>query len=844
MPENDPTKTSKKKFALFSTTKTRLENEIEEKKKTEEKLKHRISLEQMVARIASLAIEVREADDFLNTCLRLMGSTLDISRIYFFQRNPDEKTMTNTHEWVADGIFPEKENLQNIPESTLPWWTEQMNQGHIINYKEIEEIPGSNEKKLLMTQGIKSILVVPIMVTNRYHGFIGFDECRYHRNWAPEDVDILKTVGTLLEKYIESKNIEQSLKYSEEKYRRVVEKLHEGILIFRGRDILYANPQMAKMFGVSRKEFLSLDVFAGVHPDNKPQVMELFNIISSGKPLPQNILTVRFLKMDGTKEVLDLELKGEPLLYEGQQAVLVLARDVTEEKKTLNLLKESEARYRLFTENLVDGIFVAKTSPYKYIYGNRAMYTITGYTTEELQSGEERHLKNALPENDYKTLVNYYSNVIPNAKDIIQYEHRMRKKSGEWVWISVSAAPLIYEGEKAFLCSVSDITHRKNLESQLQHSQKMEAVGTLAGGIAHDFNNILNGVLGYAEIGKMEIPEGTPGKDNLDMVIKSGMKARDLIKQILSFSRRHEPELKPLKIAKAVKESLQLLRSTLPSSIYIDVDIQVNNAIIEGDSIQIHQLMLNLCTNSAHAFEGAAGKLGISLHSTVIGSDTPQIHPELSYGDYVHLKVSDNGKGIEPEILEHIFEPYFTTKESGKGTGLGLAAVHGIVKSHKGAILVNSQPGKGTEFNIFFPEIAHDAKEELQETKSGPEKGTGHILVVDDEEDLVMIAKTILTHYGYKVTTFTNPLEALNVFKKNAKIFDLVISDMTMPQLTGEKLSQNIVDVRPDIPIILCSGYSETLSKKESKLSGNQVFLQKPLVADDLLHTVKTLLKN
>jgi PAS domain S-box-containing protein len=827
----------------FLKAKSRLQVEITERKETEKQLRHRIDLEKMLARIASLTLEIHDADTFLETCATIMGSCLDVSRIYIFKSDPGNNLLTNTHEWTAPGISPEKENLQEIPETVLPWWSERMKQNKIIDFENIEDMPGAEERALLRSQNIKSVLVVPLRLNNRYYGFFGFDECRRYRKWAKEDVEILKTVGSLIQKYIESKEMEQSLKNSEEKYRRVVEKLHEGILIFRGRKILYANPQMTKFFGISRNEFLQRNLFDGVHPDDMAYVLDLFKKAMSGETLPEKSVKLRFIKLNGTGSVIDLELKGELIEYDGKSAVLVLARDITEEKKTLTLLKESETKYRMLTENLVDGICLGRSNPFRYLYVNQTMEAITGYSVEELLASEEKHFRESIDSTEFDMILNYFNHIIPKSKSPVKYEHRMKKKDGATVWLSVSAAPLSFNGEPAFLASISDISDRKHLESQLQHSQKMEAVGTLAGGIAHDFNNILNGILGYAEIGKLEIPDGVPGKENLDMVIKSGIKARDLIKQILSFSRRHEPELKPIKLAPVISESVQLLRSSLPSFIEIAVDIFNDKAVIEGDGIQIHQLILNLCTNAAHAMEEKGGIVRISLDKIAIQSGDHPLHMELFQGNYVNLRVSDNGKGMEPWILERIFEPYFTTKEAGKGTGLGLAAVHGIVKSHKGVIMVESHPGVRTEFSIFFPEIIREATDFPPAFHEKPETGTGRILVVDDEEDLANIAKTLLTHYGYEATAFTNPLEALDCFNNKPTAFDLVITDMTMPQLTGEKLALELMKTRPDVPIIICSGYLEAFPKKMIQKNNAWAFLPKPLVLEELLSTVKRLVQ-
>ena len=397
-----------------------------------------------------------------------------------------------------------------------------------------------------------------------------------------------------------------------------------------------------------------------------------------------------------------------------------------------------------------------------------------------------------------------------------------------------------------------DITNHKKaekdkieLELQLRQKQKMEAIGTLAGGIAHDFNNILGAILGYAELSLDDLPKDSPVRENIEMILTSSDRAAKLVKQILTFSRRDEQELEkePLQIIPIIKEILSMLRSSLPTTIKIDQKIVAEHSIVLANPTQIHQVLVNLCTNASHAMrEQGGGTLEIGLtdvdleHQTWIGEEL------LESGSYVMLSVSDTGCGMEKEVLERIFEPFFTTKNVNEGTGLGLPVVHGIVKSHGGAITVSSTPGKGTTFEIFFPRFENGINQHSQLPESTCSKKET-ILLVDDEEIIVDVTSQILERLGYVVVTKTNSIDALEVFQKNPDKFDLVITDQIMPNMTGTQLSEKLIAIRPDIPVILCSGFSENVSPEEIKRIGIREFIPKPISRWEITSIIQAILE-
>jgi two-component system cell cycle sensor histidine kinase/response regulator CckA len=384
-------------------------------------------------------------------------------------------------------------------------------------------------------------------------------------------------------------------------------------------------------------------------------------------------------------------------------------------------------------------------------------------------------------------------------------------------------------------------SERQDYEARIRQMQKMEAIGTLAGGIAHDFNNILVAVIGYAELGLAELPKQSPIHRNLKQILAAGMRARDLVCQILTFSRQNKPELKPLQMSALVAEALKLLRSTLPTTIEITQLLATNLDYVMADPTQIHQIIMNLCTNAAQAMEEEGGHLIVNLSQVELSARMVSKYPDSQPGRYVLLSVRDNGKGIAPDHIDKIFHPYFTTKEKGKGTGLGLAVVHGIVQSYGGFINVQSPPGRGATFNIYIPTIDPALAEEDFAQAELPD-GSERILLVDDEPLVMEVIAEMLARRGYQVKPVAGSLEALALFRRMPADFDLVLTDMTMPKMTGERLSNEIKSLRPDIPVILCSGYSEKLAGKNAADLGLEGLLMKPVEQEELIKTIRKVL--
>ncbi len=506
-------------------------------------------------------------------------------------------------------------------------------------------------------------------------------------------------------------------------------------------------------------------------------------------------------------------------------------------------LRASEERYSLLVNSIPEVFWMVSADYQQVLYISPAYEQIWGRSCESLLA-EPRDWLTSVVEEDQPGVSAVIDGIDTNTGGQIDFpDYRILRPDGTLRWINTKAVPIRDETGKVWsvagLCE--DITERKlaeeeklKLEFQLRQAQKMEAIGTLAGGIAHDFNNILSIIFGYNELA-MEEKDSEKRRHHLEELKKGAERAKELVAQILAFSRsKAEQQKQPLQVSLIIKEVLKMLRATIPTTIEIRQDI-VSTGMVLADPTQIHQVIMNLCTNSYHAMRETGGTLAVSLNDLEIGAEDYG-YANLTPGKYLKLEVSDTGCGIDPKIQDKIFEPYFTTKKPGEGTGLGLAVVHGIVKSHHGHITVYSEQGKGTSFHVYLPLTEQEAAVLPNKTEPKELRGKGErILFVDDEEQIRAVVDAILLKNGYQVTTFADGMQALAQFQKNPEQFDLVITDMTMPSMTGAELAQKILVLSPRTPVILCTGQSELINRKRAMAMGICDYLNKPILQETLL---------
>ena len=518
-------------------------------------------------------------------------------------------------------------------------------------------------------------------------------------------------------------------------------------------------------------------------------------------------------------------------------------RDITERKLAEKASHESELKFRELFQNVADPVYICDSHG-KIIAANDQACIEMGYTLDELLQRQISDLDAVFntPEKTASHIEELYKT------GLATFETTHQRKDGSKFPVEIKSRVIDIEGQQCLLGVAGNLTDRKRIEEdrfkiekKLQQAQKMEAIGTLAGGIAHDFNNILGAIIGYAEMAEEDSLEGSLLKKDIEQVLKASYRAKDLVKQILTFSRYTETQRTPVQLAVLIKETAKMLRSSIPTTIDIRQDIHLDTGLVLADPTQIHQILMNLCTNAFHAMEETGGTLTITLKRKFLSQHDLPIGQHIQSGEFVQISIADTGSGIAPDIGVKIFEPYFTTKETGKGTGMGLAIVHGIVKAYGGFITCQSQPGEGTVFDVYLPVIEDIALLEI-ESPSIPQLGSEHILYIDDEETLAVMGKDMLERLGYRVATETSSIEALSIFRDQPNTYDLVITDQTMPEMTGVDLARRMLQIRPDLPIILCTGYSSQVSEEKAKAFGIKGFAMKPLARKDIAVLIRNVL--
>jgi len=548
-----------------------------------------------------------------------------------------------------------------------------------------------------------------------------------------------------------------------------------------------------------------------------------------------------FLRKDGTSVPVESRIANVQEGAEGGAGLIFALRDITLRKQAEEEIRRARDYFESILKASPDAVFVSDADG-MIVMANESVLDVYGYRPEELIGKHVTVLaiddKQSMRESSAMIEELYASGVVRN------FVCKRRRRDGAVIQIEASHA-LLKNPDGSVAGSVSstrDITQRKQFEEHARQSQKMEAIGTLAGGIAHDFNNILAAIIGYSELSKDMAAGNVQIERNLDQVLQAADRAKSLVKQILTFSRKTEPERKPLMPHLVIKEALKLMRATVPATVEIQTDIPELPDVITGDATEVHQVVMNLCTNSVHAMEERGGVLGVRLDTIDISPALSAVFNDIAPGRYVRLCVRDTGCGISPDIKSRIFDPFFTTKAQHKGTGMGLAVVHGIVKSYGGEITVDSTPGRDTVFTVLLPSFSAYKEPDEAETHAALVRGSERILLVDDEGTIIACMQAQLSSLGYRVTAVQDPQAAFDAFEKDPDGFDLIITDQAMPCMTGEELARSILAVKPHMPIILCTGFSEKIDEASSRALGVRGFVMKPAGIREMADAIRAAL--
>ena len=680
-------------------------------------------------------------------------------------------------------------------------------------------------------------LGVPLQLKGKMIGVMAVQNYSDPECFDQTDLDLMVSVAELTAIALENLKVEEALVASEGRFRSIIDLAVGGILLGSKEGIITeVNQYMCELLGVTRDEII------GSHVSELPFTKESvarspfrFDLLKKGLKVTTERVLVR---SDGAEISVEMQSKMMP-----DGTYQSIYSDITERKHREKELREVEERFRLAFFTSPDAININKMDG-TYIDVNQGFTELTGYSREEVIGRRSSDINIWDIPQDRERLIEG----LQRYGQVRNLESRFLLKDGSKKNALMSANIIELRGEPHILSVTKDISILKKMEQEkyelevkYMQSQKMEAIGVMAGGIAHDFNNMLAIIIGNAEMALLDIPKDNSGTHCVNQIILASQRVKELVKQILTFSRQNEQRLLPLNLCSIIKESLQLLRSTIPTTVSIVQNLSSDCGMINADGTQIHQLIMNLCSNAVHAMD-EKGTIEVAGTMVDLGGDDLAHQPDLQPGQYFKLSVSDTGTGIAKEIQDRIFDPFYTTKGVHEGTGMGLSIVLGIVKNHRGCVQVLSEPGEGTSFTIYFPADEGVAPDKNKEKYTGYEHGNERILFVDDEEMLAMMGGRILEQLGYEVTTKINSNEALATFISDPQGFDLVITDQSMPEMSGAELVMQLLKIRPDIPIILCTGYSKKVTEEDAEKIGIKKYLTKPFDTRKLAEIIRDIL--
>jgi PAS domain S-box-containing protein len=628
---------------------------------------------------------------------------------------------------------------------------------------------------------------------------------------------------------------EEALRRSEERFRGLADLLPQFVYEADAEgNLTFLNRVGLELTGYTHEDLLSgLNIMDLVSPEDAQTARATLGLFKDGLKAAGNEYHMR--RKDGS--VFPVAAYWNPIFgddgLEGFRGVVV---DITRRKQAEDSIRESELKYRTIIENIEEGYYEADLAG-TMLFCNESMAAILGYPRDALIGMSNREYMDSVTA---KQVHQVFKSVHETGNPATAPGWELVRKDGSKraVETSVSLIRNQQGNPCGFRCVVRDVTDRQRLQQQIMHAQKMESIGALAGGVAHDFNNILYAVMGYTELAMESLPKDAYARSCLQTVLESSARARDLVKQILTFSRQSEEEKHLIEVSPIFKEALKFLGATLPTTIEIRQKLGRDLRPIIADPTQIHQILMNLCTNAGQAIGPKGGVLDAGLSMVELDASFCSLYPEITPGAYLCLSVSDTGGGIDPHIINRIFDPYFTTKEKGQGTGLGLAVVHGIVKRHGGAITVYSELGKGATFRVYLPAARSEPAKELPDADAAP-GGNERILFVDDEPTIVRMAELLLRRLGYTVSARSSSIEALELFLAKPDTFDILITDMTMPNMTGIDLIRNIRRTKPDLPVILCTGFSELISDDILEYYRISQVVAKPILTKQLADAIR-----
>ena len=752
-----------------------------------------------------------------------------------------------------------------------------------------EKVPVSLSARLLMLNDVECFCIVATDLTDQMRAQEALEVARDHleERVAERTAELQKEIAERKRLEQETRTLLSAVQEEKERLSALVNSIQDEVWFAdTSKRFTLANPSALREFGLATDNGIDIEKFAEslevYRPDGSPRPVEDAPPLRAlrGEVVTNQEETIR---TPGHGELRYRDVSASPVKDDSGTIIgsVSVVRDITTRKRTELALQESEQRWATTLASIGDAVIATDTSG-SIVFMNAVAEKLTGWTLMDASQKPVTEVFNIVNEHTRRQVECPVAKVLQKGIIVDLANHTILvRKDGTEVSIDDSGAPirddegnttgvvLIFrditerrraeeelqksreelekrvqertaELQQAYDKLMEETTEREHVEAQLRQAQKMEALGTLTGGIAHDFNNILAGIIGFTELVTDHVPKGSREAHHLKRVMESSLRGRDLVRRMLTLSRQTEQQKKPLSLSSIVKETVDLIRATTPTTISITVNTRSESGLILADPTQIQQVVMNLCTNAAHAMREKGGTLAIQLSNHTVSQSDGNPHG-IEPGLYTRLTVHDTGTGISPDIMDKIFDPFFTTKKLGEGTGLGLSVVHGIIKQSNGYITVESEPGRGSTFTVYFPKVTGELQADAVSDDALP-TGSERILFVDDEETLVEVGENVLAELGYEVTSRMNGKEALALFSADPSRFDLVITDQTMPEMTGVELAKEVLALRGDMPIIMCTGFSYAVDANKAEAAGIRAFAMKPLTKREIARTIRKVL--
>ncbi|OPL16256.1 MAG: hypothetical protein AVO39_06330 [delta proteobacterium MLS_D] len=817
-----------------------LERKVEKLERLNRDLHYRLRFENLITAISSKFINLPSdsIDAGIDEALREVGEMMSVERTYIFRYDPEAGTVTNTHEWCAPGVEPFQDRLQDIPLEWGSWLAGKITAGDVVHIPRVRDLPpeAAMLKALNVEQGTNSLVLVPLAYGGTITGLLGLDSRNENRTWSDEVISLLKILGEIISSAMERKRAEEALRRSEEKYRTVLETIEEAYweVDLKG-NLVFFNPSLVGLIEYGEEELPGMNYRNYTAPEDLERIRSSFNAVyrtGRGVRLDNYV----FVASGGRHRAVEMSTypvrdgDGNIIGFRG------VSRDVTERKQAEQALHESEMRYRVVLEANPDPLVVFDREG-RVVYSNPAFSEVFGWSAEELKG---RVMEGFIPD-DHLDEGRRMAEQMVSGKRFSGIETERFTRSGERIPVGISGAGY-RDARGTFMggiVTLRDIREKKRMEEQLLNIHKLESIGTLAGGIAHDFNNLLMAVQGNVSLALYNLDEEHPHYRLFKNIEKSVTSGSRLTSQLLGFARKGRYEVKPVDVNRLMDDVVKTFGRTR-KDIVVHSDPAADLCAVEADEGQLEQMLLNIFMNAGEAMP-SGGDLFLATENMVLEeSDTNFV--ELEPGRYVHLSVRDTGVGMDKQTMDHLFEPFFTTREMGHGTGLGMASVYGIVKGHDGHIEAHSLVGAGTTFDIYLPASDKPLQAESAEQQDMMEQGKGTILLVDDEDMVLTVSGQMLERLGYDVLKASCGADALGFCERHREKIDLVILDMVMPGMGGGQMFDRLREKYSGIRVLLSSGYSLEGQAREIMDRGCDGFIQKPFTIQELAARIREVL--